>query len=405
MTASHHELVRNPAARIAPTRRLASLPPYVFAWLDELKAVARDRGANLIDLGIGSPDHPVPDAIVEAIASAYRDPALHGYPPFRGTVRFREAVARFMKKRFGVEVDPEHEVLCVSGAKEAVVQATMAFVDETSSVIVPEIYYPVHARAAQLIGGRVDHIPLRVERGFLPDLDAVPAGVLERARLLILNYPQNPTGAVVRIALYEKAVELCRRHGIVLLSDLAYSELTFDGVVAPSALQVDGAKDVTIELHSFSKSFNMAGSRIGFAVGGRELIDTLYAVRTNVGYGTPEAIQTGAALALDRAGELISPIARRYQERRDVVINGFNALGWSATPPEGTMFVWLPVPKGFTSQEWTQHLIDHADVVVTPGNAFGAGGEGFFRVGLVAETTILAAAIERLRGAGIRFAT
>ena len=404
MTALHPVSDQKAVTHINPTNRLASLPAYVFAWLDELKAVARARGAKLIDLGIGSPDHPTPSAIVEAIASAYGDPTLHGYPPFRGTAQFREAAARFMQKRFGVDVDPEHEVLCVSGAKEAVVQTTMAFVDETSSVIVPEIYYPVHARAAQLIGGQVDHIPLRAEHGFIPDLDAIPASVLERARLLILNYPQNPTGAVARIALYEKAVDLCRRHGIVLLSDLAYSELTFDGVVAPSALQVEGAKEVTIELHSFSKSFNMAGSRIGFAVGGRSLIDTLYAVRTNVGYGTPAAIQAGAALALDRASELVPPIARRYQERRDVVIKGFNALGWHASPPEGTMFVWLPVPAGFSSQEWTQHLIDRADVVVTPGNAFGAGGEGFFRVGLVAEAAVLATAIERLREAGIRFA-
>lgn len=196
---------------------------------------------------------------------------------------------------------------------------------------------------------------------------------------------------------------LCRRHDIVLLSDVAYGELTFDNVVAPSALEVPGAKDVCIELHSFSKSFSMAGSRIGFAVGGAELIDMLYAVRTNTGYGTPTPIQAGAALALDRAESMVPAIAGRYRERRDVVVAGFRSLGWNALPPQGTMFVWLPVPQGFTSQDWTRHLIDRVDVVVTPGNAFGAGGEGFFRVSLVADVGALREAIERMRAAGVAF--
>jgi LL-diaminopimelate aminotransferase len=404
MNVVHETLPFDTAGLPCPVvRRLSGLAPYVFAWLDELKAGARARGADLIDLGIGSPDQPTPEIILDTIATAYRDPACHGYPPFRGTPGFRDAVARFMARRFGVTVDPDSEVLCVSGAKEAVVQTTMAFVDEKGSAIVPEIFYPVHGRAAQLIGGRVDHIPLRAERDFLPDLAAIPADVLSRGRLLILNYPQNPTGAVAPLALYEHAVALCREHGLVLLSDLAYSELTYDGKVAPSALQVPGAREVTIELHSFSKSFNMAGSRIGFAVGGRALIDALYAVRTNVGYGTPAAIQAGAAVALDRASELTPPIAREYQRRRDVVVDGFRRLGWTVTPPGGTMFVWLPVPRGFSSQHWSRHLIDRADVVVTPGNAFGPGGEGYFRVGLVADVDRLTIALKRLGAAGVRY--
>jgi LL-diaminopimelate aminotransferase len=386
-----------------PTRRLSELPTYVFAWLDELKADARARGKNLIDLGMGNPDQPTPPAIVDAIAGAYRDPSTHGYPPFRGTPRFREAAAGFMARRFGVPCDPESEILCVSGAKEGIAQLTIAFTDETTTTLVPDIHYPVHARATGLVGGRSYLLPLSQSNGFLPDLSSISRDVLRSARLLVLNYPHNPTGTVAPLDLFEQAVQLCRANGMILLSDLAYSELVFDGGRARSALEVPGAKDVTVEFHSFSKSFNMAGSRIGFAVGGKPLIDALHAVRTNVGYGTPAPIQAGAAFALDHAAELVEPIRRRYQERRDVLVEGFRSLGWSIEPPAATMFAWLPVPSGFTSKQWTEHLIDDAGVVVTPGIAFGPGGEGFFRVSLIADPPRLREAIDRLRAAGIEY--
>jgi LL-diaminopimelate aminotransferase len=308
-----------------------------------------------------------------------------------------------MRTRFNTDVDANGEVLCLSGAKEGIAHATMAFADESTITLVPDIYYPVHARASALVGGKTYLMPLRAERGFLPDLGAIPAGVLRDARILILNYPHNPTGAVAPLELFEDAVALCRKHGILLLSDVAYSELTFDGVVAPSALQVSGAKDVTLEFHSFSKTFNMAGSRIGFAVGGRDLIHALHAVRTNMGYGTPTPIQAGAAYALDHYKELEAPTVARYQSRRDALLNAFRTLGWKAEPSHGSMFVWLPIPKGFGAQEWTKHLIDNAGVVVTPGNAFGPGGEKFFRVSLIADKPVLDEAIERLRKAGIRY--
>jgi LL-diaminopimelate aminotransferase len=255
-----------------------------------------------------------------------------------------------------------------------------------------------------LFGGKVNLLPLRAENGFLPRLSQVPESALVGAKLLFLNYPHNPTGAVAGLPFYEEAVAFARQHGLVLVSDLAYSEITFDGFVAPSVLQVPGARDVAIELHSFSKSFNMAGSRVGFAVGNPGLIDALYAVRTNMGYGTPAAIQEGAVVALQQMGALTKPIAARYQARRDVVLQGFRKLGFVAEPPKGSMFVWLPVPKAFTSQQWTEHLIEKSGVVVTPGNAFGPGGEGYFRVSLVAEAPVLQGAIERLATAGIRFA-
>ena len=388
----------------APSHRLTALPTYVFAWLDELKDAARARGAALIDLGIGNPDQPTPSAIVDAITRAYADPRTHGYPPFRGTEHFLAAAADFMKTRFGVTVDAETEVVCVSGGKEGIAHLVMAFTDEEGLALVPDIHYPVHSRVAGLVGGRVHLLPLRRERGYLPDLDAIPRAVARKARLLVLNYPHNPTGATAPIEFYEEAIAFCARYGIVLVSDLAYSEITFDGYVAPSVLELPGAAEVTVEFHSLSKSFNMAGSRLGFAAGNAELVAALYAVRTNMGYGTPAAIQEGGAYALAHAAELTLNVARRYQERRDVVIDEFRSLGWDAELARATMFVWLPVPAGFDSQGWTRHLIDVADVVVTPGNAFGPGGEGYFRVSLVAAPNVIREALVRLRRAGIRFA-
>lgn len=383
--------------------RLGSLPTYVFAWLDELKAAARARGVDIIDLGIGNPDQPTPPAIVAAIAEGYADASTHGYPPFRGTPRFRSAVADYMVDRFGVTVDPERELLCVSGAKEGLAQLTLAFADPGTVTLVPDIYYPVHARATGLAGGESWFLPLRAEGGFLPDLDTVPAEVARRARLLILNYPHNPTGAVATLDFFERAVAFCARHGIILVSDLAYSELAFDGFVPPSVLEVPGAREVAIELHSFSKSFNMAGSRLGFAVGNATLIDALHAVRTNMGYGTPAALQHAGAYALAHRRELTPPIRERYRRRRDALVAGFRSLGWPAEPPPATMFVWLRVPRGFTAERWTEHLIDTTGVVVTPGHAFGPGGEGWFRVSLVGDETVLGEAIERLRRAGVRY--
>ena len=386
-----------------PAGRLAALPRYVFTWLDDLKAAARSRGVDLIDLGIGNPDRPTPPVVLEAMSAAFADPANHGYPPFRGTPRFRGAAARFLSERFGVTVDPDREVLCLSGAKEGIAQITLAFSDESTVSLVPDVYYPVHARATGMAGGQVFPLPLRPENGYRPRFDAIPPEVLRRARLLILNYPHNPTGATATRDLFEEAVELCAHHGIVLVSDLAYSELTYDGYVAPSVLEVPGAREVAVEMHSFSKSFNMAGSRIGFAVGNPELLEALYSVRMNMGYGTPAFVQEGAVAALERWRELVPPLVALYRERRDAAVEGFRSLGWPVEPPRAGMFLWMPVPAGYTAPEWTEHLIEEAGVVVTPGHAFGPGGEGFFRISLVAEPAVLSEAVERLRRAGIRF--
>jgi LL-diaminopimelate aminotransferase len=376
-------------AKVKQTEVLRRLPPYVFAELDRLKAAARARGATLVDLGIGSPDIPIAPTIIDELARAARDPSAHGYPPFRGVPRFFDAIGAFMQSRFDVAVDPSREALALSGAKEGLAQLVMSLCGPGDSVLVPEIYYPVYARSAWLSGAEVSWIPMRARDGFVLDLDAISEDDARRARVLIVNYPNNPTGARVELEFYERAVAFARQHDLVLVSDLAYSELTFDGSPAPSALQVDGASDVTIEFHSFSKTFSMAGLRIGFAVGNSDAIEALAAYRTNTGYGTPTAVQHAAAFALDNRRELVPPKVAAYRARRDAMAAAFEAEGWRIPVPDASMYLWLPVPEGIDDWSWVQTLIDEDGVVVTPGVAFGDGGKGFFRISLVRDVETL----------------
>ncbi len=377
---------------LTQTDALRRLPPYVFAELDRLKAVARARGATLVDLGIGSPDLPIAPAVIHALAQASLDPSTHGYPPFRGTPRYFEAIASFMESRFGVHVDPSREALALSGAKEGIAQLLTALCGPGDLALVPEIYYPVYARAIWLAGAEVRWVSMRAENGFVMDLDAISADDLRRARVLIVNYPNNPTGARVEREFYDRAVAFARRHDVLLLSDLAYSELTFGGTPAPSALESDPDREVTIEFHSCSKTFSMAGLRIGFVVGNASAIDALAAYRTNVGYGTPTAVQHAAAYALDHRTELVPSTAREYERRRDAMATAFSAAGWNVPIPSASMYFWLPVPDGVGDTEWVQTLIDEDGIVVTPGVAFGQGGAGFFRISIVRDASVLAKA-------------
>jgi LL-diaminopimelate aminotransferase len=378
---------------------LGSLPPYVFAELDRLKADTRQRGIQFVDLGIGSPDRPTPQPIVDVLQHAASDPATHGYPPFRGVEVYREAVGRFMQHRFGVRIDASSEVLALAGAKEGIAQIIMATAGTDDIVLVPEIYYPVYARASQLAGASVHWVPMRASTDFLADFDAVPHDVLRRARILIVNYPNNPTGAVAEREYFERAVAFAHEHGIILVSDLAYSQLTYDGFVAPSALEVPGAKEVTIEFHSCSKSFNMAGVRVGFAVGAASLIDALAAYRTNVGYGAPSAVQYAAAYAFDHYAELSGPVAAGYRVRRDAVAAAMRRLGEPSEPPRGAMYLWHRVPNGVDDWTFVRTMLEEARVVVTPGSAFGPGGAGYYRLSYVAEPPVLEAAVERISAA------
>ena len=381
------------------SKSLSSLPPYVFAELDRLKADARRRGLQFTDLGIGSPDRPTPAPIIDAIQRATADPSTHGYPPFRGVPAFLESASRFMRRRFGVNVDASTEVLALAGAKEGIAGIIAATTGTGDVVLVPEIYYPVYARASALVGAEVYFVPMKATTGFLADFDAVPAAVLRRARILIINYPNNPTGAVAERDYFERAVAFAQEHGIILVSDLAYSQLTYDGFVAPSALEIPGAKDVTIEFHSCSKSFNMAGVRVGFAVGGALLIDALAAYRTNVGDGAPSAVQHGAAHAFDHYAELSGPVADGYRARRDAIAGVLHRMGRSVDSPRGAMYLWYAVPNGVEDWTFVRAMLEDAHVVVTPGSAFGPGGAGYYRLSYVAEAPVLEAAMERIGAA------
>ncbi|MDB4880230.1 MAG: Aminotransferase [Gemmatimonadetes bacterium] len=371
---------------------LTRLPPYVFAELDRLKAAARARGLTLVDLGIGSPDIPTAPGVVETLARAARDPSTHGYPPFRGAPVFLDAIGRFMESRFGVRIDPVREAIALSGAKEGIAQIIAALCGPGQVALVPEIYYPVYARAAWLSGAEVRWVPMPAERGFVLDLDAIPDADAKAARLLIVNYPNNPTGARVERQFYRSAVQFARKHDLLLVSDLAYSELTFGGTPAPSALELDPSHEVTLEFHSCSKTFSMAGFRIGFAVGNRDAVDALAAYRTNVGYGTPTAVQHAAAYALDHREEIVPAKVAEYRARRDAVVAALAELGWTIPVPTASMYLWLPVPAGVDDWQWVTTLIDEDGVVVTPGVAFGEGGRGWFRISLVRDVATLAAA-------------
>lgn len=388
----------------SPANRLTKLPTYVFAELDELKAAARNRGADLIDLGMGNPDQPTPEPIIKAIQQGVADPANHGYPNFKGKPEFRQAVAAWMKRRYNVDIDPETEVQPLIGSKEGLAHITFAYIDAGDYSIVPSPYYPVHSRATWIADGHVHHVPLTAENNFLPDLDSIPEEVAHKAKLFFVSYPNNPTAGVADLAFYEKLVAYCRKYNIVLVSDLAYGEITFDDFHPPSIFNVPGAKDVAIEFHSFSKNFNMAGWRAGFAVGNPEIVKALYSVKTNLDYGLASAIQDGCIYALNHGEEFLPGLVKTYQERRDVLVKGFRELGWQVEPTKATIYMWLPIPKSFPdSKAWCRHLIDTADVVITPGIAFGEAGDRYFRVSLVSPKETLQKAIDRLKEKGIRY--
>ncbi len=378
-------------------KRIQELPPYLFAEIDRKKRAALARGVDLIDLGIGDPDLPTPGRIIQRLAETAAEPANHRYPSSAGMMAFRQAVADWYGRRFGVTLDAATEVVSLIGSKEGVANMAVAFVDPGDVVLVPTPAYPVYEIGTRFNGGEVFSLPLRRENGFLPDLSRIPGDVLERAKMLWLNYPNNPTGAVADERFLKDAVDFARRHRIVLCHDAAYTELGFDGYRAPSILQVEGAKDVAMEFHSLSKTFNMTGWRIAMAVGNPELVGTLAQVKSNVDSGVFQPVQQAAILALEHAEDFLGPIREVYQERRDTLIDGLQRAGFELPPPRATFYVWLPVPHGWTSTAFTARLLDEAGIVTTPGNGFGEPGEGFIRMTLCSPADRLEEAVERLR--------
>lgn len=378
-------------------QRIQKLPPYLFAEIDRKKRAAQVKGVDLIDLGIGDPDIPTPGRIVQKLADAATKTTNHRYPSSSGLMEFRQSVAEWYGRRFGVTLDAATEVVSLIGSKEGVANMAVGYVDPGDVVLVPTPAYPVYEIGTQFNGGEVFYLPLRQENGFLPDLSSIPSDVLERAKMLWINYPNNPTGAVVDESFFKEAVEFAERHRVILCHDAAYTELSFDGYRAPSILETEGAKDVAIEFHSLSKTFNMTGWRIGMAVGNAELVATLAQVKSNVDSGVFQPVQEAAIFALEHAEELLVPIREVYQERRDAVVDGLRGAGFEVTAPRATFYVWLPVPGGYTSEDFTARLLDEAGIVTTPGNGFGQPGEGFIRLTLCSPTQRLTEAVERLR--------
>jgi LL-diaminopimelate aminotransferase len=378
-----------------PSSRLNRLPPYLFAELERKIREKRAAGVDVISLGIGDPDTPTPQAVVDALASAARDPGTHQYPSNRGRPELREAYARFYERRFGVALDPQTEIIPAIGAKECVFNLNLAFLDPDSVALAADPGYPVYTGGPLLAGAEAVLMPLLPELGFGPDLDAIGGDVAERARLMYLNYPNNPTGAVVPDGLFERAVEFAREHGVLVVHDASYTETTFDGYVAPSFLETPGAKEVGVEVFSLSKGWNMTGWRTAAVVGNAEAVATYWKLKTNIDSGVFEAIQLATAAALDAGPPPEMP--EIYQRRRDLVCDALAEIGVDVTPPKGTIYIWAPVPEGHTSASYCEMVLEESGVVVSPGGSYGPNGEGFFRISLTVPDERLAEAVERLR--------
>jgi LL-diaminopimelate aminotransferase len=381
-----------------PSRRLSRIPPYLFAELEHKIADRRAQGIDVISLGIGDPDTPTPSVVVDALARAGADPGTHQYPSNRGRAEFREGVSAFYERRFGVTLDPATEVVPALGAKECIFNLNLAFLDPGDLALAADPGYPVYTAGPLLAGAEPFLMSLVPERGFAPELSAIPADARERARLLYLNYPNNPTGAVVPDGLFAEVVEFARAHDVLVVHDASYTETTFDGYVAPSFLATPGAKEVGVEVFSLSKGYNMTGWRTAAVVGNAEALESYWRLKTNIDSGMFEAVQLAAVAALGPDGdEAAREMSAVYERRRDLVCDALAEIGVTVTPPRGTIYVWAPVPEGHTSASYCEMVLEESAVVVSPGGAYGPNGEGFFRISLTIDDDRLREAVERLR--------
>jgi len=383
--------------RFQPAERLTKLPPYLFSEIDKAKQKAIEQGVDIINLGIGDPDKPTPEIIINALAKASAKPENHQYPSYAGLLDLRREFCAYMKRRFGVSLDPATEALALIGSKEGIAHLPMAYVNPGDYVLVPDPGYPVYAAGTIFAGGIPHYMPLKAENGFLPDLEAVDPQIAEKAKLLWLNYPNNPTAAVADKAFFEKAVAFAQKYNVILCQDAAYCEVAFDNLRPVSILEADGAKDVAIEFHSLSKTYNMTGWRIGVAVGNAEIVSALGKVKTNVDSGIFRAIQHAGIAALQIPEKTVATHSALYQERRDVLVDGLRSLGWDVPKPKATFYVWAPVPKGYSSSQMAKKLLSEAGIVVTPGIGFGQNGEGYIRFALTVDKGRLADALARLK--------
>ncbi len=385
------------------SERLEKIPPYLFAEIDRKIAEAKAKGVDIISLGIGDPDTPTLAPIVEEMHRAIDNPKNHDYPPYNGTERFRNATAKWMKRRFGVDLNADTEILANIGSKEAIAHVFFAFVDKGDYTLVPDPGYPVYQNATIFAGGTPYSMPLLEENGYLPDFDKIPEDIAKKSKLMFLNYPNNPTGAVADLEFFKKAVDFCKKYDILLCHDQAYCEMTYDGYVAPSVLEVEGAKDVAIEFFSHSKSYNMTGWRVGWVCGNKDAIKALGTIKNNIDSGTFKAIQDAAAAAFDVDKSYIEKLNNMYKERRDVMENGLRELGWDVKTSKATFYLWLPVSKGMTSEQFVTEMLEKAGVVVPPGNGYGQYGEGYFRIALTKDVDTIKKALQRMKDAGIKY--
>ena len=385
------------------SERLEKIPPYLFAEIDRKIAEAKAKGIDIISLGIGDPDKPTLQPVVDEMHKAIDNPKNHDYPPYNGTEAFRKAACEWMKERFGVELDPDKEMLCNIGSKEAIAHVFFAFVDKGDYTLVPDPAYPVYHNATIFAGGTPFRMPLLEENGYLPDFDKIPEDVAKKSKIMFLNYPNNPTGAVADLEFFKKAVDFCKKYDILLCQDMAYSEMTYDGYKAPSVLQVEGAKDIAIEFYSHSKSYNMTGWRVGFVCGNADAVKALGTIKNNIDSGTFKAIQQAAAAAFTVDKKYIEDLNNMYQQRRDAMEEGLRELGWDIKPSKATFYLWLPVPKGMTSEQFVTEMLEKAHVVVPPGNGYGTYGEGYFRIALTKDVDTIKECINRMKKAGISY--
>ncbi|HET6474578.1 MAG TPA: LL-diaminopimelate aminotransferase [Thermoleophilia bacterium] len=376
--------------------RVRTLPPYLFAAIERQIAERRAAGVDVISLGIGDPDLPTPPHVVAALAEAAADPSTHQYPSNQGESGFREAVAGFYATRFGVTIDPADQIVPLLGAKEGIAHICQVLLDPGELALAADPGYPVYVTGPMLADGGAVHLPLVPGLGFQPDLEAIPAETLELAKMIFVSYPNNPTGAVIEDDFFARLVAFAKANDIVVVHDNAYADITYDGYVAPSFLATPGAADVGVEVFSLSKSYNMTGWRAGAIVGDREVVDAYWRLKTNVDSGMFGAVQRAAAAALTGSQECVREMCRTYRRRRDLLVEALRSVGMQADPPKGTIYLWVRVPEGYTSASFTQQVLEQADVVVTPGAAYGPSGEGFVRLSLTVPDERLEEAVRRI---------
>ncbi len=376
--------------------RINSLPPYLFATIDEAKAKMKAKGVDVIDLGVGDPDQPTPDHIVDSMCDAVRNPSTHSYPSYTGMISFREAACDWCKESRGIDLDPATEALTLIGSKEGVAHLPLAFINPGDISLCPDPAYPVYKIGTEFAGGKAHIMPLLEENDFLPDLDIIPKEVLAKTKLMFLNYPNNPTSATADTKFFEEVVQFARDNEIVVIHDNAYSEMCYDGYKAPSFLSVDGAMEVGMELYSLSKTYNMTGWRLAFAVGNKEAIQGFGKVKSNIDSGAFEAVQMAGITALSSSQQCVADMNKVYEERRDVLLKGLNGIGLDVKAPKATFYVWIPVPSGYDSIGFSKLLLEEAGIVATPGVGFGEHGEGYIRFALTRSAERLSEAVARM---------